>query len=515
MRKVSIDVEMSDQKKMILNIICSLFSFGLSLVISFFVTPYIVINLGAEASGYNTLALNFISYATIIQVALNSMGSRFISLSYNRGEQKKAQKFYNAMFYGDAFLCVIFTLIAIYIVWNVEHLINISPELVLDVKILFSLLFATFIVSTFTSVLLSATFIKNKIYLEKIKDVIGYIIKIAILSVCFGKFSPKIYYVALGGFIATIMTAWINLYYKRRLLDDVKVSSKLFEFKYVKMIVSSGVWNSISQSGELLFSSFDLLITNIMISPLEMGVLSISKTVPNLISGLSASLQSVFTPALVSKYAKEGSKAVGEEVVRNGRIMMSVVTIPLCFLIVYGGDFYKLWQPTQDAIRLQILSVLACAAMAVTCCAMGVYNVFMVVNKVRQLSIATLVTGIVSLLTTYILLLTTDLGIYAVAGVSSVMYMLRSLVFGMPKAAEYLGLKKTTFYASIPLNILVVILNCLVGYAIRSQLPHGTWFTLIASGFLVSVVFAFVNIIIILDKDEKKKLVKRIVKRRA
>jgi len=71
----------SQNKKTMLSLISSLIAMALTMVISFFLSPYIVSNFGAEANGFTQLANNFVNYATLITIALNSMAGRFITIS--------------------------------------------------------------------------------------------------------------------------------------------------------------------------------------------------------------------------------------------------------------------------------------------------------------------------------------------------------------------------------------------------------------------------------------------------
>lgn len=512
-KRIKLDMDLSPKAMLVLNMMCSVLSFAVTLGISFFVSPYIVKCLGAEANGFTTLANDFISYATILKVAMNSMGSRFITISYIRGDKEKARKYYSAMFFGDLFLCAILLILSVYMVVHLENIINISPELVKDVKILFSLLFFNFIFNTMTSVWLTATFITNKIYLDKIREVQGSLLRIAIVLILFVFCAPKIYFVAIGIVVASFLQNSFSLYYKVHLIPDLRASYRQFSFKYMKEILFSGIWNAFAQLGSLFFSGMDLIISNLWISPLEMGVLAISKTVPNAMSGLNSAIQGVFTPALVGDYARGGNHSIAESVKSNAKAIMIISTIPLCFLMVYGEAFYSLWQPTQDAARLQILSVLACASTAVTACAMSVYNVFTVVNKVKQLSVATLVTGGVSLFVTFILVKNTDLGILAIAGVSSVMFVLRSLLWGLPMAAKYLDLRWTTFYPLVGYNILIVILMNVIGIAMKIIIPHETWVQLILSGVLFACIGLIMNVSVVLNRQEKRALYSAVLKR--
>ena len=58
------------ENKISFSIFVGVATFGISLCISFFVTPIIVDKLGSEAYGFVSLANNFVSYAALITVAL-------------------------------------------------------------------------------------------------------------------------------------------------------------------------------------------------------------------------------------------------------------------------------------------------------------------------------------------------------------------------------------------------------------------------------------------------------------
>ena len=81
-----------NKKTLLINLGASLIVFLVQLVISFWVTPYVVGKLGESAYGFITLALNFTEYATLLTVAINSMASRFISISYNQNNVEEANE---------------------------------------------------------------------------------------------------------------------------------------------------------------------------------------------------------------------------------------------------------------------------------------------------------------------------------------------------------------------------------------------------------------------------------------
>ena len=166
-----VDIELSQTTQSVVNLVANVLSFAVSLVISFFISPFIVKHLGVEANGFVTLSANFVSYANILKAALNSVGSRYIMMSYHKGDFEKANKYYSSLFYGDLFLGIVFSVISALCVWKLENLINIPNNLVKDVKIMFGIIFLNFIFNTITTIFSSAPYIKNKIYLQSIRAV--------------------------------------------------------------------------------------------------------------------------------------------------------------------------------------------------------------------------------------------------------------------------------------------------------------------------------------------------------
>lgn len=82
---------MKNKRETLINIFAALITLGVQMFISFWLSPFVVGKLGEEAYGFINLANNFISYASLVSVAINSMASRYISVEYNSGNKEKAK----------------------------------------------------------------------------------------------------------------------------------------------------------------------------------------------------------------------------------------------------------------------------------------------------------------------------------------------------------------------------------------------------------------------------------------
>lgn len=499
-----VEWEMTRNMQSLVNVVANVLSFGISLVISFFISPYIVKSLGAEANGFVTLANNFVAYATLLKTALNGVGSRYIIVAYHKGDKEKASKYFSSLFYGNLFLASVLFVVSILCVWKLEHLINISSELVTDVKVLFAFIFADYIFNTVTSVLIVATSVTNKIYLQSIRDIQGYVIRAAVLVVLFSCFSPKVFFLGVATFIPCVVAAGYNIYYKVKLIPEIRVKRKDFSLATIKELISQGIWNSISSLGTMLLTSLDLLIANLLVGEQEMGILSVAKSMPGVVSSFGATISGVFFSAMAIDYAKGDMSVLIKTVKQSTRLCGYVVTIPLAFLLAYGKEFYSLWQPTLDSNKLHILSILTVAGLIFYAGVNSVGSLFTITLHVKERSIVTLLTGVVSLLVTLIMVKFTNLGVYAIAGVSSVVNTISMIAYVVPYGAKYLGQKKTLFLPVIMRSLLSTSALFAVGFLLKCFIPSNTWFTLILSAFVFSVMSLIVNYILMLDAETRK-----------
>lgn len=96
-----------NKKQISLNIIGLALSFVCTTFVSFFVSPYVVKNLGAEAYGYVGLANNFIGYFNIVIIAITGMLSRHVTVQYSQKNYEEASGFFSTAFFAQLILAIV------------------------------------------------------------------------------------------------------------------------------------------------------------------------------------------------------------------------------------------------------------------------------------------------------------------------------------------------------------------------------------------------------------------------
>ncbi len=502
-----------DKKALAINMLANGLAFIITIAISFFLTPYIVATLGTEAYGYVSLINNLVSYLSLASIAINSMAGRFVSIHIFQGDMNRAKCYFNSVFISNIVLSIIIVLFLIPVMWKLEYVLNITNELVTDVKVLSVFVLMNFIISFMTTIFNIAIFVKNKLYLNSLRNVEMAILQAALLVGLFGLLEPKLYYIGISITLSGCYGILWNIYYTKKLLPQMNISNKYFDFKAFKELIASGVWNVVTKLSAILNDGLDLLICNLFINPLEMGILAISKTIPTIMYRIVGTLSSTFAPGLTKIYAQENNVALTRSLNDSIKILGFVMSIIVAVFITLGDIFFSLWVPSQDPSKLHILAVLSILTLIISGSTAGIYEIFMITNKLKINSLVVLGIGFLNVLIVLVLLSTTDLGIYAVAGVSSTTAILKNLLFTLPYAARCINQKWYVLYKAVLKNVLSVFLIVLISFFIKTQISADNWGSFILLAGACTVLGTIMNFFIVFGRNDRLYLKKIIISR--
>lgn len=502
--------ELGKTKALIINTLASFVTFGVGLGITFFFTPYLTDTVGEEAYGFVSLGNNIINYITILTVALNSVAGRFITVEYHRGNRKAASEYFSSVLFANLLLVPVILAVVVPLILNVQHL-NISPELVTSVKVLFFFILLNFIITLVGTVYNVATFITNRLYLSSIANIITSLLRVFLMCALFGFLPANVAYVGLSTCICTFVGMLINMFYTKLLIPDIQIKRTLAHWAKVKELIAAGIWNSISRLSQVLSDGLDLLITNLWISPYLMGELSIAQQMPTYISTLLNLLINLFNPNLTEYYAKNDKDAVVKELKVSMKFSGFFANIIFCGMLVFGSYFVQLWVPNQDVQLIYTLLVIIMMSLLVSGVTTSLNNVFLVTNHLKLNSIFWLIISFVNVATVFLLLNVTNLGIYAVAGVSRVTGILGNLIFVPLCACRCLKIKWSTFYPIILryMGTTVVMAAVFHGIKMLYQVPIN-WFSFVVVCVMAGCVGVGVNFAVLFNSYERKLMVSKI-----
>lgn len=506
-------MKVRERGQLSINMLTSILALGTSLAINFFLSPFIVKNLGEEANGFVQLANSFVTYASILTVALNSMAARFISISYHQGEREKARKYYSSVIAGNLLITAILAPIVVYFLNNVGRFINILSVSVYHVRLLFIFVFCNFFATLVYSLFNIATYITNKLYLQNIINLIRVILNAVILLLVFKFLETRIYYVSLIAWVVSMISIPVAYILKNMLVPDFYFAWSDVSVSSIRTLVKSGVWNAVNQSGNLLMSGFDLLLANLYIGPGQMGVMALAKMIPNFITQFITTIVTNFLPPLTISYAGGDSDGFVTRVRSYMKLSSAIISLPIVLFCAYSFEFYALWVPTLDATELSVLSIITCVVFVPLAGTQVLYNVLTVLNKLSLNSLSVLVGGVLNVVSVLLLLRFTDLGMYAIVVMSTLISLVRNLMLVLPYTARVLSLPWYTFYDNVLYSLVCSTVVLVCSLLTKLAIPCQGWVGLFSSIFVAAIFSTVMLFLIVLDKKNKERILEGIIRR--
>ena len=496
------------------NIAMNVFAFVVQFFISFYISPLIVSKVGASAYGFIGLANDFVSYAAIIATVFNSVASRFIANSFYKKDYETANYYFNSLIAANIAISAVLGLAGVLLVPNLDKVLSIPTSLVFDVKLTFALIFGSYIISLLTLVFTTSTFVTNRTDIQGIRNIIQYLIRFALVVVFLNLISVRIYWVALATLIATAVISIMNMSLTKRLTPELKIDPSKAKRKYAVELAKSGSWMALTSISTVLLRGLDLTVANIFVGDYEMGLLSIARTIPNNVTSVIATIAPIFTPVFIAYYAQDNITGLTSNVKKTINTMALILFVPISGFIVFSYDFYALWQKSLSSDELMLITVLSTLTVvqayfnSVTS-TMGQISV--VVNKLKLPVFVSLGCGIISIIAEIVLIKFFGMGLYAIVLSTTVVMIVRYIVFNSFYAAWCLKQPMTHFlpaalktWLSIPALIVLMIL-------IRTALPIHSWMGLCLDAVLAGGV-GYVFMLAIYGRDELNAILSKLKK---
>lgn len=503
----------SENRQIVINMVAQIMVLIIQLSISFFLTPFIVRTIGVEAYGFVGLSNNIIGYMQVITVALNSMAGRFITIEYHKGNLRKANQYFSSVFYANCILGAVIFFLSLSMVFYLEYIISIPDSLIPDVKCLFILLTGGTVLNLVFNVYTVSPFIKNRLEITSIRNLISVFWNLIIVLSLFLLFTPRVSYLGVASLLATFYLVTANILIKRKLTPEFHLSIRNYDWKSIKEILSSGVWNLLNRISVMLEKGFDLLLANWFISTVIMGLLSVVSTITVLIPRVVSMAGSSFAPTITEYVAKGDIEGIKRNVFKSIKIMSILVLLPLSVIYVYGDSFFALWLPNQDSTLLHLIAVLTTLDLIIGMPLEICWSIFGATNNVKVPAIVMFFVGgltFVSLLLLLYFFKEPTVQMVCLASARTFWNIVKNLTFLPVYGAKCLNLEWSYFYRTMARPILGIVLALLSCLMYRYLFVPDSWAMFFLLSFTVCISALGIGSIFVLQKEDIKYIIQKI-----
>lgn len=497
---------MGNGKRTTINIIAQIFSFIVSLGVSFVLTPYISGKCGKDVYGFVGMAYQVTSYISVFTVAFNNMLGIFVATEYHKGKFDKANKYYSSVFMADVIVAIVLFIPMMLISFYMDKILNVPASSMSDIKGLWMFIFITFLINLAFGPWGISTFIKNRLELAAKRNFESNVIKAIILVGMFGFMAPKVWYIGFAAFVCAAFLLITNKQYMKSLVPEIKFSRKKFDFESMKKLLSVGIWNTVNQLTNILVSGLDLIISNKFISSMAMGYISYAQTVPIQMLNLISMISNAFSPQLTKSYATGDMDLFEKDVKSSIKVCGFICSIPILGFIAFGTDFYRLWIPSLTGEEVKTINILSFLILFHTIFEVYIYplsTVNSITKKVKMPVLVSFITSILNIIFELVLLETTDLGVYAIEIATAALMFLRVFFFIPIYSAKILKKSWYTFYPPMLRGTVSSVIILAIYFTIQRNVPVNSWGMLIVVAAGCGIIGYAVNYMIVLGKNER------------
>lgn len=500
------------KSRLTMNIIANIASFSISLLVSMWMTPFIIHSLGAEAYGFIPLTQQLINYMTVITIAINGMVARFFTFAVKSGNKELAQDYFNTSLISSTLLSIFIIVPLLLIIVFVKSIINVPENLIFDVRISLAVYGGIFILSSIGASFSMALFCENRLDISGILGSFNTILRSICIIALLYILKPRLWLVSIGSLIAAAVIFFQNIYYFKKLLPDISINRKRFDLKKMKELLSSGIWSSINYIGAVLFLQIDMLVANWSLGAKGAGEYTAVLQLSNLLRGLVATITVVFGPMMVELYARKKIKELIEYSNKSVKITGIIIALPVGLACGLGGIILTLW--LGEGFRsYTLLFSLMTIHLSVNLSVQPLFGIFQAANKVKVPALVTLAMGIVNFAFAILFSITLKMGAFGIVISSMLVLTAKNLIFTPIYSSAITGQPLKTYYKGIIMPAVGVGFVMMLSYSLQGLIHINSWVELFAASATITLIYGGFVYLVMFNNQDRQRMKRMIYKK--
>ncbi len=345
------------------NVFANYVGFLATLAVAFFLTPYIVTQLGQDAYGVWSLVVTLTGYFGIVDIGVRSGLGRFITFYVGREDTPAVNEVIST---GMTFFCLASVLLMV-----------VAAAISLLFPILFSNLPEDLMTPARWAVLLVALNVwVNLLAVSAEMVLVSHdrfeLANVADLFSLAVRTGATVWVLAGGGGLvllaavqvgATLAKLLLGYALARRVYPALRISRKLARWSRFREILGFSVWSFVTNAVVQLMIVSDMVIISTMMGAEAAGLLavySIATTLINYAHTVLGKTGVVVGPEIIKDCSREDYAGLQWMMIRGCRLVAGACLLLMPMVIVLGDQFIRLWMPPEyqgSVLPMRILAV--------------------------------------------------------------------------------------------------------------------------------------------------------------
>ena len=375
------------ERRMAVNMVCNLASHLISAVIAFFLTPFLISELGVEVYGFYPVAIELMAVFAMLSGMLNSTATRYIAIEMAGGREGNAKRYLSTVFFGNVAASGILLLPMAAAILFCDRYLNVPEGLVGELRIFFLLMLAAVLVDGIFAVFGAVYSVSERLDLRAGQQLVAALTKAGLLWFLLGSFRASVMSVGVAVLAASFAAGLVSLVVSRHLTPSLSVSLADVSRAHLRQVLSSGFWYSFSRFGVFLITGAFLFAVNLIYGAEMGGTYSVALTVSKVLSGTLMVLAGVFMPVMQKRFALGDTEELAKTVRKGQKTVGFFALVGVAMCIGFCREFFTLWIGEENTPTLRLVTVLLVLPVLSVASALSILDLSLVMDRMRRLSL--------------------------------------------------------------------------------------------------------------------------------
>lgn len=473
------------KKQILKNVSINFVSLIFSIITGLILTPFLVKNLGITVYGMLPIALFMTFYVSVISQSITSAVNRFLIEQHIAGMKNETNEIFTTGTIIIFVYSVAIFIIGLYPVYHIDFFLKVPAFYLKDTRELFLFVLASISLSVITSSISVSAYIKNRIDLLQIGNIIRSIAKLLFVFVLFHMGHKELHHVGLAIFLSELLSLIYIIIIWRKITPELILNKMFFRKKNIRKITSFSGWIVFDQLGSVLFLKTDLLVINKLMGSRHSGDYSIATQFSDLLRALAGLVAGSLGPVMMMLYEKKENEKLTALTLSFVKLLSLTLAIPIILLCIFSKEVLFFWLGS-DFVHLYKLVWLVTLPLIINLGTLPILSINLAVKKIKLPAVMNFVLAFSGIILSLVLFYNTNLGIYTIAISFGFCLTIKNAFFIPLYAAKIINVSRFTFFKMHMISIIFSMLFACIAYFTKDLF--------IGSGILFLAKFALLGL---------------------
>lgn len=315
----------------------------INFLVVFWTYQYLLHRISAQEFAVYPVVMATMVFAPLFFSFFTTSISRYIVAAYAKGEFGEVGKFVSSIFPFLLSATVIFLCVSTLAIINIEKLLNIAPEMIISAKIMLGMLVVNFALRML-SVPFSVGFDVQQRYVElNFIGILRDLFRVFLLVLFLLGIGPQVIWVVCATVFSDIVYICVIVVRSRNIAPDLRFEWRLFNWEMGKTLLSFGLWTTLGQIGQMMYTSAATIILNLYGTAVDVTSYHLGASLYNQIRNTILVASQPLQPVLTAMSALNNEKQFRNAVLRGGRYALWASLAVATPLAIYSREFIGLY----------------------------------------------------------------------------------------------------------------------------------------------------------------------------